>query len=51
MMGVKKFIKNLIALGNLNHEFNHTLNDEIKKLKAQVEEEKKNPKQYWKPEH
>lgn len=49
MMGVKKFIKNLIALDKLNREFNTVLNDEIKRLKAQVKEEEKNPK-YWKPE-
>ena len=49
MMGVKKFIKTLIALDKLNQEFNEELNKEIKRLKAQVKEEEKNPK-YWKPE-
>lgn len=48
-MGVKKFFKTLVTLDKLNREFNTVLNDEIKKLKAQVKEEEKNPK-YWKPE-
>lgn len=48
-MGVKKFIKTLITLDKLNQELNDGLNEEIKRLKAQVKEEEKNPK-YWKPE-
>lgn len=49
IMGVKKFIKTLITLDKLNQELNEGLNEEIKRLKAQVKEEEKNPK-YWKPE-
>ena len=45
IMGIKKFIKTLITLDKLNQE----LNGEIRRLKAQVKEEAKNPK-YWKPE-
>lgn len=45
IMGIKKFIKTLITLDKLNQE----LNEEIRRLKAQVKEEAKNPK-YWKPE-
>ena len=48
-MSVKKFFKTLIALDKLNQELNDGLNEEIKRLKAQVKEEEKNPK-YWKPE-
>lgn len=48
-MKIKKFIKTLIALDKLNQEFNQELNAEIKRLRAQVKEEEKNPK-YWKPE-
>lgn len=49
IMGIKKFIKTLITLDKLNQELNEGLNDEIRRLKAQVKEEAKNPK-YWKPE-
>lgn len=49
IMKIKKFIKTLIALDKLNQEFNQELNAEIKRLRAQVKEEEKNPK-YWKPE-
>ena len=49
IMGIKKFIKTLITLDKLNQELNEGLNDEIRRLKAQVREEAKNPK-YWKPE-
>lgn len=48
-MGIKKFIKTLITLDKLNQELNEGLNDEIRRLKAQVREEAKNPR-YWKPE-
>lgn len=48
-MGIKKFIKTLIALDKLNQELNEGLNEEIRRLRAQVKEEAKNPK-YWKPE-
>lgn len=49
IMGIKKFIKTLITLDRLNQELNEGLNDEIRRLKAQVKEEAKNPR-YWKPE-
>lgn len=49
IMGIKKFIKTLITLDKLNQELNEGLNDEIRRLKAQVKEEAKNPR-YWKPE-
>lgn len=48
-MKIKKFIKTLIQLDKLNQEFNEELNAEIRRLRAQVKEEAKNPK-YWKPE-
>jgi hypothetical protein len=49
IMKIKKFIKTLIALDKLNQELNEGLNEEIRRLRAQVKEEAKNPK-YWKPE-
>ena len=48
-MGIKKFIKTLITLDKLNQELNEGLNDEIRRLKAQVKEEATTPK-YWTPE-
>lgn len=46
---IKNTFKLLVALDKLNRELNEGLNDEIKRLKAQVKEEEKNPR-YWKPE-
>ena len=43
-MNAKKLFKNLVNLVNLvnaNHEFNNALNQKIKELKVQIEEEKK----------
>lgn len=38
-MAIKKFIKNLVTLTELNQELNESLNEQIRALKQQIKDE------------